>query len=155
MAQIQRESLARQQMYRNRIPGKRVDRQNVELLRLLILQGNARVSQDNVDPRGRVAEIAERTLRDGNNLRIDFVKAKIIAGLSVSRQRTNAQPYRADAFRVRAAMRKRQSHTRIRPVICRRQETRRRVDVLRAVFDLPVVQRSVRLLKPVCEFPYT
>src|SRR6266404_5567157 len=98
-------------MYRNRVAGKRVDRQNVELLRLLILQGNARVSQDNVDPRGRVAEIAERTLRDGNHLWIDFVKAKIIAGLSVSRQRTSAQPYRADAFCVRAAMRQGQAHT--------------------------------------------
>src|SRR5258705_5687503 len=98
-------------MYRDRVAGKRVDRQHVELLRLFILQGNACVSKDNVDPRGRVAEIAERSLRDGNNLRIDFVKAKIIAGFSVSRQRTSAQSNRADAFRIRAAMRKRQAHT--------------------------------------------
>src|SRR5260221_1294576 len=154
VAQVHRESFARQKVHGNGVAGKVVDRQYIELLRRFILQREARVSQDNVDSRRRIAQVTEGSTRDGDNLRIDFVEAEVVAGLAIRRQRAPAQANRADALRVGATVRQRQSDAGIRSIVRGGQETRWRVDVLRAVLDLAVIQRAVRLLEPVRELPH-
>src|ERR1700737_2677620 len=143
VTQIRRKSFARQKVHGNGVAGKRVHRQHVKLLRRFVFKRKARVSADNVDSRRRITQVAEGTPRDGDNLRIDFVEAEVVASLAVSRQCASAQANRADALCVRTAMCQRKSDSRIRSIVRSGQETGRRIDVLRPVLDLAVVQSAV------------
>src|SRR5208337_233068 len=74
--------------------------QHVEALRTLAGQRCARVALDNGDLRARLADVGEHVARDGLDGGVDLVEADAVAGPTVRRNRSRAQPDYADTARL-------------------------------------------------------
>src|SRR6266702_4734755 len=92
MALIKRDSLRRQQVYRNGVTGKRVHRKNVKVLRLLGKQRKSSIPRSNLDGRLRFAGITENIGRDRFHLRVNFIETKNVTGAAIGSQGPSPQP---------------------------------------------------------------
>src|SRR5208337_2392528 len=91
MAKVQLKSLASQQMNRDRVAGEGIHHEHLESLWRFLLQGQSRITQDDVDLRFRVAEKAEILIRDLHNHRIDLIKLIAITRSSIGCKRASPE----------------------------------------------------------------
>src|SRR5713226_1101579 len=85
-------------MYRDGVPGERVDGEHIKILRGLGFQRQSCIAHDYINFRGRVAQIAEKVFGDARNLWVDFVEAEVVADCTVSGQRAGTETNCAHAL---------------------------------------------------------
>src|SRR5580704_2624972 len=83
---IKCECLQRKQVYRHSVAGKGIENQHIEGSGVLAADGEAGVAKHHICMRRSFPEISEELASDALYQRIDFIEAKIISGLTVSRQ---------------------------------------------------------------------
>ncbi len=97
MVNVQRERFPGQQVHRNGVAGKRIDSEDIKVLRLLPLQRESCIAHHNVRFCRRIAKVSERRGCQFANERIDIVKAIVVGRFPVSSNGPGAQPDHADA----------------------------------------------------------
>jgi len=86
-------------MRRHRIARKRVDQEQIEILRRFSLQGDARITGDDLDLRQRAAQETEPAPGEVDHVWIDLVEAYALSGAAVRRERACAEANHADRAR--------------------------------------------------------
>src|SRR6266852_2980311 len=138
-------------MYRNGVAGKGVHGQHVKLLGRFAFQGETRVTHHDVGSGLRVAQVAERVPGDGDDLWVDLVEAEVVAGFAVGGDGARSETDHANAPGSAAATIQGQPYAGVGRVVGGGLQALRRVDELRAVLDLAVVELAVGLFEPVAK----
>src|SRR5580704_15020788 len=133
----------------NGVAGEGIHRQHVELLIGFLSQRQACVSHGDVDPGASVAEIGKPCAGNRHDQRIDFVETEVVAGVAVGCKGSRTESYYAYAFWRSGEVVQCLSHPGTLGVIGGGQKALGRVQELRAVLDLAVIESAVRLLEPI------
>ena len=104
MAAIDSDSLAGQEVHRNRIARECVDRKNIEVLWRFVFESQSSVAQCDAGLRGTVGEVGELPLRDVNNLGVYFVITHLSSGFAIGGNNTGAEPDDTDGKRFLKAL---------------------------------------------------
>ena len=143
--EIHRQRLAGDQVHRNGVAGEGVDRQQIEFLRRLALQHQARVAERGFDLRLALAQIVEVAGGDVDHLRVDLVEAEIVAALAIGSQGAGAESDDADPLVHRVDALQRHPHPRGIAVVAGDDVAMIGPDVLLAVHDHAVHQAPLRV----------
>src|ERR1041385_5391977 len=91
MPAVQLEGLARQQVHGNRVAGKRVDCQNIKILRTLSFKQQPGVSKSNLNRCVAIPEKTELAVGQPDHERIDLIEPVIVACPPVTRQHSRSE----------------------------------------------------------------
>ena len=102
MFSIDGQRLGGEEVDRNGVARECVDNEDVEVLRGFASKGRARIPFHDLHLGGRIADVGEGVLRDGDYRRIDVVEADVVAGTPVSGDGSGAKADDADVARANA-----------------------------------------------------
>src|SRR5271170_1760173 len=143
MPEVDREGFFRKQVHGNGNAGKRIDGEDIKLLRRLGFQRKPGVAENNVARCRALLEECEPGICDGDDLRIDVVKPERIAGFSVGRESSSAEADHSNSFRTVAAESQRQADAGAPAVVGRWVTIFRKGQILRAMLNRSVKQRTI------------
>lgn len=136
MVKIELHGLAREQVHGNRIAGKSVDGENVEIFGRFAFEREARIAHRDFELAAAIAHEGELRPGDPWHQRVNFVIADVIAPAPVGGYGAGAKPDHADAYRaVLLLFANGDSDASVGTVICRRQIAARRIEKLLAMAD--------------------
>lgn len=148
MTTVKSDGLGREQMQRNGVAGEGVNNEDIEILWRLTGQRGARVTGSEAERGGRVAQVREQVLRDGENHRVDLVKAHAVPRASIGSKRPGTQSDHADIFGpdritiTSAAETQSETHTGVVGVVGGWDPGEARGKDLRAMLDSPIEQHA-------------
>ena len=104
MAAIDSDSLAGQEVHRNRITRECVDHKNIEVLWRFVFESQSSIAKCDAGLCGTVGEVSELPLGDVNNLGVYFIKTHLSSGFTIGGNNTGAEPDDTDGKRLFKAL---------------------------------------------------